>query len=100
VRQVGGRKFGEKGKITKRTILTPYCNVQDQSGIWEIARVLLIGERHSPAGPELGGPSMVNIVNVVERVMSYATPNPAGHMHKRLSVFWDDRDGSGGYRGG
>jgi hypothetical protein len=43
--------------------------------------------------------NMVNMVNVAERVMSYVTPNPAGHMPKRLWAFWDDRDGSGGYAG-
>jgi hypothetical protein len=33
---------------------------------------------------------MVNILNVAERVMSYATPRAADHVPKRLSVFWDD----------
>jgi hypothetical protein len=31
--------------------------------------------------------NVVNMVNVAERVLSYVTPNPAGHMPKRLWAF-------------
>jgi hypothetical protein len=43
---------------------------------------------------------VVNMVNVAEHGKRDAPLNPADHVLERLHVFWDDRDGSGGYRRG